>query len=436
MSSEYRTVAEILERDDLSKNRRTIEKCHLHFNGPGASGFGVKRTAMLLPESVMLLVAPSCCGRHGTVTGKKDGFEDRMFYLKITERDLVTGKYLSRIPEAAELISKKNPKPKVIFLSMTCVDAMMGTDLEKIAAEVEEKTGIKTVGSFMDPIAREGRRAPMVSVQTAISSALEPVLEKDEHAVNIIGNFVPLNMRSELYDFLEKKGYKTIRQISSCATYEEYMKMAEGSLNLVINPQAVQAAEQMEKKLGIPYVHMRNTYGPDRIEAELGKIGVYMPEKKERLQQKLDRWKENYGNLSIGIGEAVNGSNMELALTLLEAGINVIYIFKNIVTDYDIEIMKKICEIKPELRIYSGVHPSMNAGGKYPANESPDILHADITIGLDAAYLDMGSISVCWSMENQDFGYSGMEALLDEMEERMKSPLSIKEQIHGSYLTV
>ena len=43
---------------------------------------------------------------------------------------------------------------------------------------------------------------------------------------------------------------------------------------------------------------------------------------------------EKYGNRSFGIGEAVNGSNTELALTLLEAGVDVRYIFKNILTDF------------------------------------------------------------------------------------------------------
>lgn len=433
MGSEFKTVAEILMRGNLDRNRRSIENCHLHFNGPGAAGFGVKRTAMLLPESVMLLVAPSCCGRHGTVTGSKDGFDDRMFYLKITERDLVTGKYLSRIPEAAELVARRNPK--VIFLSMTCVDAILGTDLARIAAEVEERTGIRTVGSFMDPIAREGRRAPMVSVQAAIYGALEQA-DRDEKAVNIVGNFVPVNERSEIYGILKDKGYDTIRQISSCSTYEEYMKMAEADLNVVINPQAVAAAEMMKKELGIPYVHMKNAYGPDRIEEELLKLGVSLYEEKEHLKKSLLAFKEAHGSLSVGIGEAVNGSNMELALTFLEAGLDVRYVFKNILTDYDIEMMEKISNINPDVRIYSGVHPSMNGGGKYPANDRPDILHADITIGLDAGYLDQKSIAVCWSMENQDFGYSGMEALLDEMEEKIKYPLPLKEQIHGSYLTV
>ena len=35
----------------------------LAFNSPGAQGFGVKRAGLAVPGSVMLLVAPRCCGR-------------------------------------------------------------------------------------------------------------------------------------------------------------------------------------------------------------------------------------------------------------------------------------------------------------------------------------------------------------------------------------
>ena len=64
-------VKDFLNKGEIKLPVRSIEKCHLHFNGPGNAGFGVKRTALLLPESVMLLVAPLCCGRHGTIAGKK-----------------------------------------------------------------------------------------------------------------------------------------------------------------------------------------------------------------------------------------------------------------------------------------------------------------------------------------------------------------------------
>lgn len=325
--------------------------------------------------------------------------------------------------------------PKVIFLCMTCVDAIMGTDLTRIAKQVEAATGIKTVGSFMDPIAREGRKAPMISVWSAVYSALSPQT-CDKNAANIVGGFVPLDDNSELLDVLNDKGYSVIRQIAALKTYEEYLKMAEASLNVVINPQAVKAAEDMKRELGIPYIHLRNCYGPSRIEDELSKLGVSLPDEKAALCERLRMFAEKYEGKTFGIGEAVNGNNIELALSLLEAGIDVRFLFKNIITEYDSEMLRKIHKIKPDLLVYSGVHPSMNAGGRFPGSESSGIVPADVCIGLDAGYFLPESISVCWNMERQTFGYSGMNALLDEIEARIEKPISHREQIHGSYLTV
>ena len=171
MTALYTTVREILSRPQLKPNERSVQSCHLHFNGPGAAGFGVKRAAMLLPQSAMLLVAPACCGRHGTITGAKTGFDDRIFYLQTDERDVVTGSYLKRIPQAAERIVTRT-HPKALFLCMTCVDALLGTDLNRLSRQLESTLGIPVVACFMDPITRESKNAPMVSVQQAIMRCL------------------------------------------------------------------------------------------------------------------------------------------------------------------------------------------------------------------------------------------------------------------------
>ena len=75
----------------------------LSYNSPGANGYGVKRAGLTIPESVMLLVAPGCCGRNSTILSRVSGYSERMFYLLMDETDLVTGRHLSKIPEAVWL---------------------------------------------------------------------------------------------------------------------------------------------------------------------------------------------------------------------------------------------------------------------------------------------------------------------------------------------
>ena len=74
----------------------------LAFNSPGAQGFGVKRAGLAVPGSVMLLVAPACCGRNTAALGCEASLAERFFYLMQDETDIVTGRHLARIPEAVK----------------------------------------------------------------------------------------------------------------------------------------------------------------------------------------------------------------------------------------------------------------------------------------------------------------------------------------------
>ena len=94
----------------------------LAYNSPGAEGFGVKRAGLAVPESVMLIVSPGCCGRNTSIVSSMPRYKDRFFYLMMDETDLVTGRHLKRIPDAVcEVVSyldkQKGNKPKVVVAS-------------------------------------------------------------------------------------------------------------------------------------------------------------------------------------------------------------------------------------------------------------------------------------------------------------------------------
>ena len=82
------SVRELLDLGVNNIPEEFIPACHLiysspatlFYNSPGAVGFGVKRAALVLPESAMLLVAPNACGRNSTVMSTEEGYADRMFY--------------------------------------------------------------------------------------------------------------------------------------------------------------------------------------------------------------------------------------------------------------------------------------------------------------------------------------------------------------------
>ena len=90
------------------------------FNSPGAQGFGVKRAGLAVPGSVMLLVAPGCCGRNTTLLTEVAGYENRFFYQLMDEADLVTGRHLTMIPEAVkEIVESLSKRPSCVMICIT-----------------------------------------------------------------------------------------------------------------------------------------------------------------------------------------------------------------------------------------------------------------------------------------------------------------------------
>lgn len=137
----------VKELDELGKNnipRQLISHTHLiysspatlAFNSPGAEGFGVKRAGLAVPDSVMLIVSPGCCGRNTSVLSSMRAYQDRFYYLLMDETDIVTGRHLKKIPKAvAEICEGLKKKPSVVMICITCVDALLGTDMERVCTD-------------------------------------------------------------------------------------------------------------------------------------------------------------------------------------------------------------------------------------------------------------------------------------------------------------
>ena len=150
----YCTVEELQKRgrDDIPEQFRSnthliySSPATLAFNSPGAEGFGVKRAGLAIPDSIMLIVAPGCCGRNTSMISSMPQYEDRFFYLTMDETDIVTGRHLKKVPKAVqEICDSLEKKPSVVMICITCVDALLGTDMERICRKSEEKTGLPTV---------------------------------------------------------------------------------------------------------------------------------------------------------------------------------------------------------------------------------------------------------------------------------------------------
>lgn len=434
----FSTINEIARRGPDNFPTQFIPHCHLvysspatlRYNSPGAFGFGVKRAGLLMPESVMLLVAPGCCGRNSAIVGSRAGYSERMYYLQMTETDLVTGRHLSKIPEAvSEICETAKLRPKAVLICITCVDALLGTDLKRVCRKAEKACGVHVVPCYMYAITREGKKPPMVAIRQALYSLLKPA-EKRESAVNLLGNFSPLES-DELPGFLRQIGFKKVNQISACKTFEEYMQMGNACLNLVLNPESRFAAEDLRKRLGLPYCELTRLYQLDKIKKQYSLFGAALNARLddhvyyEEASRATESFIKKYKGFSFAVGQVLNANPFELSLALAKYDMKVPYIFANFGAD-DFSYIKALNELSPDTCVYSSLSPSM-------INFERNVGGIDVTLGMDAGYYIPQARNVAWNSERQPFGYSGLTALLNEIDTVLSKP-SEKEVLHERFI--
>ncbi len=393
----------------------------LAYNSPGAEGFGVKRAGLSIPDSVMLIVSPACCGRNTSQISSLPQYKDRFFYLQMDETDLVTGRHLKSIPQAVcEIADFLEVRPKLVMICATCADALLGTDWDRVCRSAEEKSGVKVRPCYMYALTREGLRPPMVHVRQSLYSLLE-MRKKDPKAVNLLGYFSRLDPEWEMFSYLKRASVKNIRQISTCNSFEEFLQMAEANFNIVLNPECRYAADDLANRLNIPYIELSRFYDPDRIHRQYAAFGkaldLPIEDGEERVcgASALDEFCRSHQGMKISIGECVNANPFELALTFSQRGILVKEIFATVTTESSWYV-KRLARISPETRVYCSQDPSMLDYDE-PAGR------VDLTIGKDAAYYHPLAVHVHWNSDKQPFGYAGLVSLIRELTEAVKDQI-------------
>ena len=432
MKAEFRTIRQLASEKKENKSIPVFGGCWLHYNGPGSSGFGVKRTAMLLPESAMLMVGPMGCSRSGTVVAEKFGFAHRMFYLHLDDRSISLGTYLKRIPEAVRYI-KDLGQFKAVLICMTCLDALLGTDLAGIGKKISREVGIPVTTTFMDPIVRDGNYGPMVQVRQAITNCFEG--GKTEESINLLGTFAPLENKNELSTLLGGAGIREIKTVAGCSSFEELQKMGRSRANIIVHPQAAACGADLEKRLGMPYIKLYTSYVPEIIEENYKKLGFFLKadiscvKEKKVAEERIKAFTRKCHGKKIAVGEALCGNPFDIALMLIGAGIEVPFVFRDMIHPEDWDLIAALKNAAPDLKVYSGVHPTTAA---YPSS----LPLADLMLGLDAGYYNQQAISAAWPFDRTFYGFDSINALLAIMESAFSNPKGHREQMKGTYLTV
>lgn len=389
----------------------------LAFNSPGAEGFGVKRAGLAIPGSIMLIVSPGCCGRNTSILSAMRPYHERFFYLTMDETDIVTGRHLKMIPEAIkEICDTLSQKPSVVMICITCVDALLGTDMERVCRKSEELVELPVRPCYMYALTREGRKPPMVHVRQSIYSLLQP-RKKKGNVVNLLGYFSPVIDNCELYTYLQSAGVKTIHEISRNEDFEDYLSMAEANFNLVLHPEARFAAQDFHEKLNIPSIELRRMYQLDKIQnqyhALAQTLGVTFDDTNDyrAASETIERFKTLHPDTVFAVGEWLNADPFELSLALVRYGFKVSEIYGTITED-NFAFIRLLAKLSPDTKVYSNTEPTM----LYYADTNSDVT---VSIGKDAGYYHPACPNIPWNDEKQPFGYAGVCLLFKRLTEVM-----------------
>ncbi len=420
----YQTAKEIVNNGyenlptELVSNKHLIysSPATLSFNSPGAKGYGVKRAGLAVPESVMLLVSPSCCGRNTSLFKSSPEYKSRFFFQLLDDTDIVTGRHLMKINDACgEILDSLEKRPSAIMICITCVDALLGTDMERICRKVTEKYSVPCVACYMYALTREKRLSPMAYVRTSVYSLLEKQ-KRENRDMNIMGFFSRLNDDSEIYILLKKAGIENIRELARCERFEDYKELSKANFNLVLNPESRHAAQDMQKRLGIPFIEMLRLYQPDKIHNQysllwnaLGK-DIDDSEYLNRTEERIKSFREKHGELRFAVGEILNGDAIEIALMLVKEGFKVECVFAT-VGELNYKFLKALAKLSPDTKIYSNLSPTMLM------YEKDDI---DCYIGSDCLYYFPEKPGVEWCDDTEPFGYQGVIGLFDALDEALR----------------
>ncbi|WP_085832422.1 nitrogenase component 1 [Clostridium merdae] len=410
----------------------------LHYATPAHGGWGVVRIGMLAPESYQLFISPFACGRHGALGILKQGLKDRISYYYIDQSDIING-YDNLILEAAdELLNVLKKRPRAIFVFVSCLDDLIGTDCDAVEAELELRyPDIQFRIAHMNPITLGSDEPPPVGIQKRVYSLLAKQPEHDG-GINSVGNLVALDPECELHRLLEKNGFPALRHVSQYECFDQWQEMAKSSFNLVLMPPGVKAAKEMEKRCNIPYRFFPVSYDMDDVAEQYQQIQDFLKPKqaqyfdftedRQAAQAAIERAVKKLGKLPIILDSSAVVRPFSLAKALSGYGFAVHTIVAQEVIPSDKAAYNWVLQNLPTVEI---IQPQHNDIVKFDKR-----FPKSLSIGVNAAYICGSEHVVDLFADEGLFGYYGIRRFMELLEEATDTVIDLRALIEDYGLVV
>lgn len=396
-----------------------------------SGGYGIVRLGSDVPESHLLMVTSNACGRHVSISSIQAGYREKITFYIIDETRIFLGGIEDELVEAARrIIRDKSPRLLIVYLS--CSTYIAGVDdgrLRDILRKIDPDVEIQIID--MNPVAAGTPNPPGVMAQERIYELLDFGSAKDR-SVNLIGCDVP-PLSSELYEVLKGLGFNRVDHLTTCRTYEEFLRMGGADLNIVMSAKAVRAAETMSSR--IPSLVMFTDYSLEGIDDSYSslfrKTGKEVPLTvyRQRAVSKLKDAKDELSGLTVAVGSSATEHPLMLAEALLGYGFDVRAVFYTEIGKKDSEARTRISAKYPDIGYFRCSEPRMSSMvgrcGEY-----------DLAIGNNAGYFSKSKAVADVVLDQGMFGYDGLYRLLDAMIMAWKNPIPLRQLVTEANLVI
>ena len=406
----------------------------LSYASPVRGVWNIVHIGTLVPEAHEVFVCPTSCLRGVVLTTAEMNAMDRLSTITVGEDNILDGDMEEALQRGCERIIRELPvRPRAMLVYTSCVHHFLAVNYQRVYKILrEEFPDIDFIDCYMDPIMRRTKPA-VPNLWRQIHRLLQPSAQKTDQA-NLVGNCFVYGQDCDLNVMLEKAGIR-VMDVNTCRDYDTFLTMAQSPVNFTFHKTAGSAAADMKIRLGQEWIYMHPGYRYDRIDQDMRTaaafFGIEPPSRDEISVQRIltDQAVTDVCNLLDGSPVSIDYTAvdcpLELALYLLNHGINVESVFVDVFTEEQ-EIFEALKEKKPDLKIYQSLGWNIRQMKRFHEGKIT-------AIGQKSAYFMNTDHFVNIVENNGMYGYLGIRRLMQDLADafREKKPMRELVQIKG-----
>lgn len=213
--------------------------------------------SMLFDFNCLIILADAACCTRNYIEydePRLTGGKQKVFSVRLRSLEVALGDEARILCEAKALADRM--KPDFIALLGSPVPALVGMDMQGMAAQFESEIGIPAIGVETGGFAYYDRGASLALCK--LTSRFSRKTKTMPHSVNLLG-LSPLDFgagknAAAMRDALAQSGFQVLFSGAMGTDMSELERAANAACNLVVSHSGLAAAAAMKRRFGIPYV--------------------------------------------------------------------------------------------------------------------------------------------------------------------------------------